>query len=160
MKKTFLSLSLLLTIGASHSFAQTSAPQPPMTAMTGQEKSQAQSLDVSPKEAIINVSYKMEGGKMLVFIKDNGAKHVFVETTESTLSEDTYKIYSADGKRLIATYTAGRKATDIKLMIENPKNSKAFVLGEYLARATSDLEKDAMKRKIPVYWLYKNGYAK
>lgn len=161
MKKTILSLGVLLTISCTYSFAQTATTlQQGGVSLAKQEAAQSQSLDISPREAVLNISYKMTGGKMLVMADDHKEGPIFVEKTASTLSEDTYQIYNADGKSLIATYTVGRKATDITLTIVKGKTVKEFALREYLARATSDLERDAIKRKLPVYWLYKNGYAK
>lgn len=157
MKKTILSLGLLLVAGSTYTFAQNAIQQAPIAA---EVTTSNQSLDVNPKEATRNVNYKMQGGKTLVLVDEykNGA--VFIEKTTSTPGEDNYSIYSADGKRLIATYAVGKRANDIKMVIVKDNTVKAFMLGEYLARAGSDLERDAMKHKLPVYWLYRNGYSK
>lgn len=119
-------------------------------------------VDVDPRDAFFNVSYKFQGSKMVVVINDNGESIPFVEVTSSTLSADTYKIYKADGKTLIATYTASRKADKITLILNIDKNRKhEFDLTTYLANCRNgDIEKDAVRRKTPVYWLYKNGFAK
>ncbi|WP_133162445.1 hypothetical protein [Flavipsychrobacter stenotrophus] len=121
-----------------------------------------QQSSVDPREAFLNVSYKLDGRKMTVLVDENGtAKPLFMETTSSTFTSDEYKIFALDGKKHIATYKVGRDVNKITMIINVDKNKKQeFDLTTYLDRCSSSLEKDAVKRKNPVYWLYKNGYAK
>ena len=159
MSKTLLSLSLIFTICSASTFAQTSISTVQTLAVAA-PATKAISLDVSPKEAMNTINYKMSGGKMMVLATDHKESPVFMEKATSTTSEDTYRIYSAEGKTLIATYTVGKRSSDIKLIVEKDKTAKEFILGDYLARCSNDQEKEEMKHKIPVYWLYKNGYNK
>lgn len=121
-----------------------------------------QQASVDPREAFLNISYKLDGRKMTVLVDENGSpKPIFMEVTSSTFTSDEYKIYAMDGKKLIATYTVGRDVNKITMTINAEKNKKQeFDLTAYLDRCSSSLEKDVVKRKNPVYWLYKNGYAK
>ncbi|PQJ12061.1 hypothetical protein CJD36_009745 [Flavipsychrobacter stenotrophus] len=89
MKKTILSLGVLLAISCTYSFAQTATTlQQGGVSLAKQEAAQSQSLDISPREAVLNISYKMTGGKMLVMADDHKEGPIFVEKTASTLSED------------------------------------------------------------------------
>lgn len=136
--------------------AQTVKPTPPVTKA---ETKAATTVEVDSKEAFLNVSYKFKDRKMMVFVDDAGVSALaFIEATSSALTADTYTISSLDGKTVIATYTVEREGN--KVTMAYGKNVKTFDLTAYLAKCSSNLEKDAVKRKHPVYWLFKNGYAK
>lgn len=108
-----------------------------------------------PKEAFLNVSYKWKDGKMTVLINDEPA---YVETTTSSIGTDMYKILTLDGKKELASYTVVKDKPTVNFMVTaNGAQYQKLDFTEYLSKATSDLEKDAVKRKYPVYWLFKSG---
>lgn len=107
-----------------------------------------------PKEAFLNVSYKLKEGKMIVLIND---VPYYVETISSSIGTDMYKIFSLDGKTALASYTVVKDKPTVNFMVTaNGSQYQKLDFTEYLSKATSDLEKDAVKRKYPVYWLFKN----
>jgi hypothetical protein len=129
-----------------------------LVATTGTYAQTEKTSDVEPKEAFLNVSYDFKGAKM--FVNIDKSEHAFIEKTSSTIKADTYTIYTADGKTLLATYTVDRQESIVKMVLKKEGSVKTFDLTEYLSHCSSDLEKDAVKRKVPVYWLYKNGLNK